>query len=131
MQDRRIEAVVAIIRHADRYLIVKRSDHVGSAHGYWCPVSGHLQEYETQAEAVQREVMEEVGLEVTAIKKVCELPSADGRYLLHYWTTEVLGGEARIVSNEAVEIKWVTLQEMKELQPVFAEDIQIIEKFCS
>jgi 8-oxo-dGTP diphosphatase len=127
----RVEAVVAIIRRSDSFLVVKRSDKVDSARGYWSPISGRIEEGETQEEALKREVMEEVGLEVTAVEHVRALPSPDGRYLLHYWTTEILGGEARLMGHEATAMKWATLEEMKHLQPVFEEDIRIIEELIA
>jgi 8-oxo-dGTP pyrophosphatase MutT (NUDIX family) len=63
------DAVVAIIQKGDTFLFIKRSDYIETAAGYWCPVSGRLEENETQIEALEREVMEEVGLGVNALKK--------------------------------------------------------------
>jgi len=53
------DAVVAIIQKADTFLFIKRSDYINTAAGYWCPVSGRIEENETQIEALQREVKEE------------------------------------------------------------------------
>jgi 8-oxo-dGTP diphosphatase len=82
-RDKPVEAVVAIIQRSDRFLFVKRSDYTDAASGYWCPVSGRIEKNETQEEALKREAMEEVGLEVAAVEKVCEIPSADGQFFLH------------------------------------------------
>ncbi len=122
------DAVVAIIQKADRFLFIKRSDYIDTAAGYWCPVSGRLEENETQIEALEREVMEEVGLSVKALKKVSEIPSHNNQFTLHFWTTEIISGEASITSNEATDFRWVTLEQMKQLDPVFDEDIQVFEK---
>ncbi len=127
IRNNRIEAVVAIIQSSNRFLFVRRSDYVAAARGYWCPVSGRIEQNETEEEALQREVMEEVGLDVVAVNKVCAISSPDGQYFLHYWTTKIVGGEARITSHEATAMKWVTLEEMKQLSPVFEEDIRIFE----
>jgi 8-oxo-dGTP diphosphatase/A/G-specific adenine glycosylase len=125
--DNRRQAVVAIIQKSDRFLFVKRSDYIEAAKGYWCPISGRIEKDETQEETLKREVMEEVGLEVVAVRKICEIPSHDNLYFLHYWTTKIILGKARITSNEATDIKWVTLEEMKKLRPVFEEDIEVFE----
>ena len=127
MQDTRIHAVVAIIQRSNAFLLVKRSDYTEAGSGYWCPVSGRIEKNETQEDALKREVMEEVGLEVVAVEKVCEIPSADNMFVLHYWRTEIIAGEARICSHEATDIKWVTIEEMKRLQPTFEEDVRILE----
>ena len=55
-------AIMAIIRKDDRFLLIKRGETIPAA-GYWCPVSGKIEVGETQAEAVAREVKEEIGLE--------------------------------------------------------------------
>ncbi len=129
MTQNRAHAVVAIIQTAGKFLFVKRSDYTEAASGYWCPVSGRVERDETQAEAVRREVMEEVGLEVVALEKVREIPSHDGLFVLHFWTTEIMAGDARVRSPEATELRWVTVEEMKGLQPVFEEDVRILEAF--
>ncbi len=127
----RVHAVVAIIQKADTFLFVKRSDYTEAASGYWCPVSGRIEKGETQHEALKREVMEEVGLEVVAVRRVCSVPSADNRFVLHYWSTEIIAGEARICSHEATDLKWVTLEEIRKLHPIFEEDVQILEGFAA
>ena len=130
MTQNRVHAGVAIIQKAGKFLFVKRSDYIKAASGYWCPVSGRVEQDETQAEAVRREVMEEVGLEVVALEKVRDIPSHDGLFVLHFWTTKIIAGEARVRSHEATELKWVTAEEMRQLQPVFEEDVQILEAFA-
>jgi len=124
----RKDAVVAIIQKADTFLLIKRSDYIDTAAGYWCPVSGRVEENETQIEALEREVKEEVGLSIKAIEKICEIPSHDNQFKLHFWTTEIISGEASITSNEATDFRWVTLEQMKQLNPVFEEDIRVFEK---
>lgn len=126
-QDHRRQAVVAIIEKSNKFLFVKRSDYIETAKGYWCPVSGGIEGDETQEQALKREVMEEVGLNVETVKKICTIPSHDNRSLLHFWTTKIISGKARVNSNEATAIKWVTLREMKQLNPVFEADIQVFE----
>jgi 8-oxo-dGTP pyrophosphatase MutT (NUDIX family) len=125
IKDNRKQGVAAIIQKSNRFLFVKRSNYKESAKGYWCPVTGVIEANETQEEALQREVMEEVGLNVVADKKICQIPTHDKQYTLHFWTTKIISGEARITSNESTDLKWVTLDEMKNLEPVFEEDIQI------
>lgn len=125
------DAVVAILRNEDRFLLVKRSDYKEVAAGYWCPVSGRVEQNETQSEALAREVKEEVGLEVKAIRQLCSIPTHDQQFKLHFWTTEIIAGEASITSNEATDLKWLTVAEMKKLDLVFDEDIAVFEKLIN
>jgi NAD+ diphosphatase len=130
-KDNRRQAVVAIIRKSDKFLLVKRSGYVETGKGYWCPVSGGIVGDETQEEALRREVMEEVGLDVVAVKKICTIPSHNNESMLHFWTTKINSGEARITSNEATDLRWVTLEEMKKLSPIFEEDVRVIESLSN
>ncbi len=119
-------AVVALVWSNERVLFVKRSPAARGAVGYWTPVSGGLEPGETEPQALRREVSEEVGLQVEARAKVASIPSRDGRYLLHFWTCDVLGGEARPVSDEVAELRWLTLDELRSLEPVFHEDVEVV-----
>ena len=121
------DAVVAIVQRGGEFLFVKRSEACGAAVGYWTPVSGRIEAGESQEEALAREVLEEVGLRVVAIAKVGELPILEGRFVLHYWTTEILGGDARIASPEVAALTWATVDELRQLMPTFEDDLRIIE----
>ena len=116
---------MAIIRKDDRFLLIKRGETIPAA-GYWCPVSGKVEAGETQAEAVAREVKEEIGLDIAPIKKVSETLTDTKLYRLHWWTTTVLSGEPRIMNHEVAEIKWLTRDELKALHPVYEADIEIL-----
>lgn len=129
--DNLIHAVVAIIQRANTFLFVKRSDYIEAASGYWCPVSGRIEKNETQQAALKREVMEEVGVDAVAVRKICEIPSSDGQFLLYYWQTKITEGVAQICSHEATEMAWFTLEELKQLQPTFEEDVRIVEEFAN
>ena len=119
--------VVAIIRELDKFLLIKRSDFVEVAKGYWCPVSGRVERGETPEEALKREVMEEVGLYVEAHKKVAQIPSFDNKFTLGFWTTKNHSGKARIASKEVLEVRWATIEEMDTLSPMFEDDVKIMK----
>lgn len=125
-----VEAVVAIIARDRRFLFVKRSDHVAAGRGYWCPVSGRIEPGETQPAALQREVLEEVGLHVVADKKVAEGMSRDGAFLLHYWSCRIIAGTAHVASDEATALRWLTVEELQRLAPVFEENVRVCEQIA-
>ena len=122
------DAVAAIIRRGERFLFVKRSEFCAGAVGYWTPVSGRVEPGESQEAALAREVLEEVGLRVVATAKVGELPILEGRFLLHYATTEILAGEARIASPEVAALLWARLDELRQLTPTCEDDLRMIEE---
>jgi 8-oxo-dGTP pyrophosphatase MutT (NUDIX family) len=121
------QVVAAIIQKDRRFLIGKRSPHKIKGPGVWSPISGRMEPGETQRDAVVREVWEEVGLRVNALKHVTSFDIHGGTTELHWWTTEILSGEATLKNDEHTEIRWVTLGEMKMLKPIFKEDIEVFE----
>ena len=118
-------AVVAIVHDRGRVLFVQRSAAARGAPGYWTPVSGGVEPGESERDAVAREVLEEVALQVEADRKLTSVPTHDGRYTLHFWTCTLLGGEARVASEEVADLRWLTPEELAELTPVFPEDVSI------
>jgi 8-oxo-dGTP diphosphatase len=123
-----IHAVVAIVARGGKFLFVKRSELCGGAIGYWTPVSGRIEPGESQQEACSREVYEEVGLRVRAMAKLGELPTPDGQFLLHYWMTEIVEGDATVASPEVAELRWATVHDMRQLTPHFEDDLRIVEQ---
>ena len=88
----RPEAIVAVVTSGSKILFIQRATGVRNA-GYWAPVSGEIDPGESQEAAVVREVREEVGLTVRALRKVWEIISASGTHTLHWWLVEYTGGE--------------------------------------
>jgi 8-oxo-dGTP pyrophosphatase MutT (NUDIX family) len=125
----KIDVVAAIIERQGRFLFGKRSQHKRSAPGYWCPISGRIEPGESQAAAVEREVAEETGLRVRALEKVAECDTHDGSALIHWWLASPLDeAEARLANDEHSELAWCSITELKQLSPVFLEDVAILER---
>jgi 8-oxo-dGTP pyrophosphatase MutT (NUDIX family) len=124
---RKVDAIVAILEREGRYLVGKRSPWKPVAPGYWCPISGRVEPGEAQADAVVREVFEEVGLRVRALRKVAQCDTHDGGAVLHWWLAELLDdAPAQLMNDEHTELRWLTPEELATLTPVFAEDIAIL-----
>ncbi len=122
-----LHGVIIVLQRGERFLVGQRADHKPAA-GYWTQVSGKLEPGESEQEAVVREAMEELGCRVRPLEKLQELPSANGRYRLHYWRTEILEGEPSTCNDEINELRWVTVAELREMEPVFQEDIQLFQE---
>ena len=65
---------------------------------------------------------------MVAREKLQELPSRNGDYRLHYWRSELVEGEPKICNDELTELRWVTVQELRGLEPVFQEDIELFDR---
>jgi 8-oxo-dGTP diphosphatase len=102
-------------------LVVRRGPQTVRS-GYWAPLSGRLEAGETQAQAVVREVAEEVGLRVAPVAKVWEGPTDDGAFRLHWWTAELLSHELELDTREVSDARWVTAEEFLALEATFPGD---------
>lgn len=127
MSDQLIQdGVIIVLQRGMRFLVGRRAQHKPAA-GYWTQVSGKVEPGEDQRDTVAREAMEELGCRVVAEEKLQELPSHNGRYRLHYWRATLLEGEPAISNEELTALRWVTVEELRELSPTFEEDISLFE----
>jgi 8-oxo-dGTP diphosphatase len=126
---RKVQVVAAVIQRGSKFLLGKRSlSSKKSAPGCWCPISGKIELGESEAEAVVRECFEEVGLTVKAIRKITEFEIEQGRADLHWWLVEVINGQEFLKNDEHTEIRWFSVEEMKQTTGFFQEDIEVYSK---
>lgn len=123
----RRDGVVIVLQRNQRFLVGQRAAHK-PAGGYWTQISGKVEPGETQQQTVVREAMEELGCVVRPLQKLQELPSANGKFLLHYWRAEIIEGEPAICDDENVQLRWLSVSELQTLSPIFSEDVQLFEK---
>lgn len=121
------DGVIIVLQRGERFLVGERAAHK-PAPGYWTQVSGKVEPGESQPETVVREAMEEIGCRVEPLQLLQVLPSANGLFLLHYWRCELLEGEPSICNDELLQLRWVTVAELQQLQPVFQEDIDLFQQ---
>ena len=119
-------AVVAVIHDDGRFLWIKRGPDVPRP-GYWMPPSGSIEPGESAAEAVVREMAEELDIEVRPIREVWQCPTEDAGYTLEWWLTEIVSGEAKAANAEVADLRWVTRDEIGELSPTFAAHLRFID----
>ena len=124
-----LEAIVAVISRRRRVLVIQRGPHVPFA-GYWAPLSGRIEPGEQQADALVREVREEVGLEVRAGRKVWECPSSDGLFTLHWWIAHLEDESLEVVPDprEVSAYAWVEPAEFERLELVFEADAEFFRE---
>lgn len=116
--------VLGVVRHTDgRFLITRRVLTKAWAAGWWEVPGGAAMAGETSREAVNREVLEETGLNVAAIDAkplVCykrENPGEGDNYFVdcYRFTLDFSQSDVKIRENEALEWKLATLAEIQEL----------------
>lgn len=121
------DAVVAVLRRADGRLLVILRGPGARMPGYWAPLSGGVEPGEDQAQALVREVREEVGLDVAPGEKVWECPTDDGSWRLHWWTATFTDDRLTPDPREVADVRWVTAGEYAALSPTFVGDHPFFE----
>jgi 8-oxo-dGTP diphosphatase len=127
-----IAVVAAMVARDGRFLMGKRSAHKTVAPGTWCTVTGHIEPGESAAQAAVREVGEETGLVVCAREEIARTDTRDrSAHIQWWWATPVDDSPARQLGPEHSELRWVTLGEMRRLDPVFVEDVEIFARLAA
>lgn len=123
-------AITAIIVKDAKYLITKRSASKRRFPNMWTVPGGKLEVndyltmpkdtefywYNVLEKVLRREVLEEVGLEITNIEYVTSLATvhADGNpSLVISCLADYVSGEVKLQKEETDEFAWVTLEEAK------------------
>jgi len=115
------DAVAVVLKKGEKYLLIRRAKH-GAAEDYWCPITGAVEDGETQAQAVTREAREELGLEVSPQQKVWECLTDDKEYVLHWWHAQLVDDTVALNPLEVKEYRWLTYDEMLKLEKMFDAD---------
>jgi A/G-specific adenine glycosylase len=104
---------VGIIKDDDQVLIALRPDDAMLG-GLWEFPGGKQKEQETIEETVQRELKEELGVEVSIIKPFMKLDHAYSHFkiTLHAYICELMHGTPSPKSSQ--EIEWVSLQDLDQ-----------------
>ena len=116
MTSRRPETSVgAVVVRGDRLLLIRRGR--GPAEGLWSVPGGRVELGETLAEAVEREVAEETGLEVRCGRFIgfVERIGPEHHYvILDFWADLVADG-ALVAGDDAAEAAWVRFDELDQV----------------
>jgi 8-oxo-dGTP diphosphatase len=116
-----IAGVGVVVVKEDKVLLVRRGKEPGR--GRWGLPGGAVELGETVAQAAEREVDEECGIEIE-IRDVIEvidriIPDDDGQIRYHYILIDLLAEHCRgdpIASSDAAEVSWALEKELDQLE---------------
>jgi|SRR3989344_740810 len=128
-------AVEAVIEKDGKILITQRSFERPHAPGEWEILTGRVDQGETFEEALEREVMEEVGLEVEMIQPFNTFHfyrgSEKAEHLgVSFWCKYRIG-EVKLDKKEQINYKWATPDEELKLiiDPSIKSSVERIRPF--
>ncbi len=111
-----INVAVGVIFNAHSSVLIAQRPPGKSQSGLWEFPGGKVETNETVFQALQRELLEEIGIKVIAADAWLQLDYAysDRKVLLHVWRVTQFLGEP--VSQEDQLIRWVSLNELDQFQ---------------
>ena len=125
----KVEVVAAIIRRAEKILITRRRDHVHLG-GLWEFPGGKVEDGESLHSALQREVREELGIDVRVEDEFFtvehEYPTKSVR--LHFFNCTILQGEPQRL--DVADLQWVDIATLPNFEFPPA-DMELIRKLVS
>ncbi len=123
-----LHGAVAVIVDEGCFLCIRRAAEV-KAPGRWCFPGGRIEPGESEAEALVREVREEVGLDVEPARKLWEWTRPDGRLVLHWWqAARVDQAQAlRLNPQEADQAIWATVAELRDLDGLLESAVEFLD----
>lgn len=108
-----LEVVAALVRREDQFLICRRPMHKARG-GQWEFAGGKVEASESHAQAIARELREELGVETAVRGAVCDVNYAypDLRIHLTLMEVEITSGSPRRLEHS--EIAWISLNQVRE-----------------
>ena len=100
-----------------RVLLVRHSDRDKPDYGHWLLPAGSVEPGETLEETLKREMKEELGLEVSPIRRVDErVDSYTGDRFVNFLCSPVMVGIK--ISEELEDVGWFGLDEVEEIEDI-------------
>jgi NAD+ diphosphatase len=115
--------VIVLVADGDRALLASKA---GWGKRYSL-VAGFVEPGETLEACVAREVKEEVGVDVGALRYVGSQPWPFPHQIMIGFIAEYAGGEIAIDAEELADARWFEKSALPELPPPFTISRQIIE----
>ena len=123
----RINVVAAIIINKNRILIGKRKDKdIGG--GKWEFPGGKIEVGETNSEALERELYEELGISVKIGKELMNYEHMFKTTIYNISFMEIIDYDGEIRNNAHSEIKWVKFSNLLEYDFISGDD-RFIQSF--
>ena len=122
--------VVAVVVRDDRFLVIRRSQHV-RAPGMHCFPGGAIEPGETAADALRREMLEELNLVAEPTRLLWQSVTPWNVHLT--WFSAEIDAVAEPVANplEVESVAWLTASELRCLPEVLASNLAFLDAWES
>lgn len=119
-------AVIVLVRRGDQVLLARGTNRPG---GFYSTLAGFVEPGETLEETVQREIFEEVGIEVDNIRYFGSQPWPFPNSLMIGFLADYAGGEIRIDEHEIGDAGWFHKSNMPLIPSPISISRQLIDSY--
>lgn len=122
--------VVAVILRGDRFLVIRRSQHV-RAPGMHCFPGGAIEPGETEAAALCRELQEELALAARPLQRLWSSVTP-WNVELAWWLAEIDADAFPVPNPQEVEaFHWLTAAQIRQLPQLLASNVEFLDAWDS
>jgi len=125
----RLSPAVIVLVERDDHVLLARSPHF--APGMYSALAGFVEPGESLEEAAQREILEEVGIEVTDLRYFGSQPWPFPHSLMLGFTARYAGGEIRIDRREIEDARWFTAHTLPRVPQRLSIARRLIDNFVA
>jgi NAD+ diphosphatase len=123
----RIAPAVIVLVQREREILLARN--ATFPRPWYSAVAGFVEAGESLEEAVGREVLEEVGVELSEIQYFGSQPWPFGRSLMVGFNARYAGGEIRVDGTEIADARWFPADALPQLPPRISIARQLIDNW--
>ena len=120
-------AAIAVIFRGGKFLVIQRSMTV-RAPGKFCFPGGEVEKGEHFAEAVVRELDEELGAKIQPIRPLWQSVAPSG-CVLNWIHVQLNDEELAINEKEVASVQWMTATELAEHPEVLPSNLEFLQAF--
>lgn len=121
----RISPCIITAIRKDKQILLAQGRHHKS--GMFSTLAGFVESGESLEQAVHREVMEEVGIEVKNLRYFRSQPWPFPHQLMVGFLADYADGEIKVDGEEIIEAHWFSMDELPLIPPAFSISGQLIE----
>lgn len=126
----RKRGVVAVVAKGQRFLVIRRSQHV-RAPGMYCFPGGGIESGETEEAAVVREMLEELAVAARPIRRLTESVTPWHVHLA-WWLVEIDRAAVLVPQPHEVEsFHWLTEAEIRALPNLLASNVEFLDAWTT
>jgi len=120
--------VVGVVQWDGRWLMIRRAEGI-RAGGWWCFPGGAIEPGESPADALVRELREEVGLTVRPIRQVWFWRRPDDGLELLWWLAVPADDDVALTCEpaEVAEARWLAPADVASLHPLLENNRAFLE----